>query len=301
MADTTLDKLRNAYTSGALNNAMAQVGNAAGSVIAGGRESGVGNAIATGGNFVGDIVSKVPIFGKAGAGLFKGISGLVGGTINALIGNKIDEQAVAGIRGEAEQLNNKQFDASNTADLLTNANFDMLGVVNKNDIGKEGMWSNKLTNLAKELTTGNMYANNNATIKYMDSVDKVDYNNDFAALKNQTAFGGPLMMRYSGPMSPFGNRFDTGGNIYIKPSKRGTFTAAAKKHGKSVQAFASQVLANKDNYSPAMVKKANFAHIFGGRHYSNGGALNYKVGEIYDLSPQEVRRLKSMGYGIEEV
>jgi len=50
-----------------------------------------------------------------------------------------------------------------------------------------------------------------------------------------------------------------GGPIHIDPSKKGTFTAAATKHGKSVQAFASQVLAHKENYSPAMVKKANFA------------------------------------------
>lgn len=61
------------------------------------------------------------------------------------------------------------------------------------------------------------------------------------------------------------------GGIYIKPSKRGTFTAAAKKHGMGVQAFANKVLANKGNYSSAMVKKANFArnaskwhHLFGG-------------------------------------
>ena len=47
--------------------------------------------------------------------------------------------------------------------------------------------------------------------------------------------------------------------IHIKESKKGTFTAAAKKHGKSVQGFASQVMAHKENYSPAMVKKANFA------------------------------------------
>lgn len=65
--------------------------------------------------------------------------------------------------------------------------------------------------------------------------------------------------------------------IRIKKSKRGTFTAAAKKHGKSVQSFASQVLANKENYSPAMVKKANFArnaakwHSFGGDLNTNGG------------------------------
>lgn len=61
--------------------------------------------------------------------------------------------------------------------------------------------------------------------------------------------------------------------IYIKPSKRGTFTAAAKSHGKSVQGFASQVLANKDNYSPAMVKKANFARNAAGWNKETGGIL----------------------------
>jgi hypothetical protein len=53
--------------------------------------------------------------------------------------------------------------------------------------------------------------------------------------------------------------FENGGTIKIKPSKKGTFTAAAKKRGKGVQEFAKQVLNNPDNYSPAMVKKANFA------------------------------------------
>ena len=68
------------------------------------------------------------------------------------------------------------------------------------------------------------------------------------------------------------------GGIHIAPSKRGTFTAAATKHGKGVQEFASQVLANKENYSPAMVKKANFArnaskwqHEYGGM-YEDGGS-----------------------------
>ncbi len=54
------------------------------------------------------------------------------------------------------------------------------------------------------------------------------------------------------------NKYKDGG-IYIKPSKRGTFTAAATKHGMSVQEFASKVLRNKENYSPSLVKKANFA------------------------------------------
>lgn len=76
--------------------------------------------------------------------------------------------------------------------------------------------------------------------------------------------------------------------IHIKESKKGTFTAAAKKRGLGVQSFASKVLANKGNYSSAMVKKANFAknaskwqHAFGGpiigeenNIFANGGAIH---------------------------
>lgn len=47
-------------------------------------------------------------------------------------------------------------------------------------------------------------------------------------------------------------------SIHIKPSKRGTFKAMAKRAGKSVQEEASAVLANP-KASPAAKKKANFA------------------------------------------
>lgn len=67
-----------------------------------------------------------------------------------------------------------------------------------------------------------------------------------------------------------------GGGIHIKPSKRGTFTAAAKKHGKGVQEFARQVLANKENYSSAMVKKANFARN-ASKWHDDGGWIEQKV------------------------
>lgn len=49
------------------------------------------------------------------------------------------------------------------------------------------------------------------------------------------------------------------GGVNIAPSKRGTLTAEATKHGMSAMAFAHKVMANKDNYSSKMVKKANFA------------------------------------------
>ena len=54
--------------------------------------------------------------------------------------------------------------------------------------------------------------------------------------------------------------YNRGKDIRIKPSKRGTFTKAAKQHGMSVQSFANKVLRNPSKYSAAMRKKANFAH-----------------------------------------
>ena len=48
--------------------------------------------------------------------------------------------------------------------------------------------------------------------------------------------------------------------ISIKPSKRGSFTAAAKAHGASVAEFERRVLKNPEKYSKAMRKKAQFSH-----------------------------------------
>lgn len=87
--------------------------------------------------------------------------------------------------------------------------------------------------------------------------------------------------------------FADGGDIHIAPNKRGTFTAAAKRRGLGVQEFASKVLANKDKYSPAMVKKANFAHVFGGRHYDNGGDLNNNVNPKYKEDTDSLELAKS--------
>lgn len=61
-----------------------------------------------------------------------------------------------------------------------------------------------------------------------------------------------------------------GGSIHISKNKRGTFKAQASRMGMSTQQAASHILANKDNYSPAMVKKAVFAHNFA---HADGGPL----------------------------
>jgi hypothetical protein len=80
-------------------------------------------------------------------------------------------------------------------------------------------------------------------------------------------------------------------NIYIKRSKRGSFTKAANQRGLGVQQFANKVLSNPNNYSTAMKKKAQFAKNstkWNKRMY--GGELNNMPQYIdYDV-------LKSGGY-----
>lgn len=101
-----------------------------------------------------------------------------------------------------------------------------------------------------------------------------------------------------------GNKFAGGGSINIDPSKKGTFTAAATKYGKSVQAFASQVLANKDNYSTAMVKKANFAknatswkHGEGDLTKINSSLINKKAALVAPTSTFDLAKDYETRYG----
>lgn len=72
-----------------------------------------------------------------------------------------------------------------------------------------------------------------------------------------------------------GSSYFEDGGIHIDPSKKGTFTAAATKNNMGVQEFASHVLANKDKYSPTMIKKANFA--------KNASKWNHEVGGTSQL------------------
>lgn len=134
---------------------------------------------------------------------------------------------------------------------------------------------------AKKLNNKIDAANRHVQGAFVNAAKSIDELNDMNILSNYSAYGGPINMRSFSPMSPFGNRYSKGGAIRIKPSKRGTFTAAAKKHGKSVQAFASQVLANKENYSPAMVKKANFARNAAKWKHADGGNLNTVAPLVY--------------------
>lgn len=292
---------------GALGNMVGQVG---GKAISGGMESGAGNVISG----LSSVASAIP--GPWGAVASAGL-GVVGGLVNRAFGSKLNKENINEVNNNINQMksftsNAGSFDAlqETMASQPSAMGFD------KSFIGKDGWFSSKAKKKYRELKRKQEAAQiwvENSLDNNLDNLKDTQYQN---MLANYSAYGGPLGygLPYIGgaidydvtnrrlqqkdqeiinqgksviPIYALGgdlNLFSDGGGIYIKPSKRGTFTAAAKKHGKSVQEFASQVLANKDNYSAAMVKKANFArnaakwHSLGGPLQTHGG--NWSTGLV---------------------
>lgn len=280
------------------------VGNIAGSAISGGLKSGAGSAISNIGGTIGGAVSAVnPVLG----GIISAGTGIIGGFTNRMFGSKLNKEKIAEVEGINKAINTVMVDNS-SADSIEDqwANQDFGADFSKSDIGKDGWFSNKAKNKYKELKKQQDIARNRALASYENAAEAADTQLDLNAMANFAAFGGPLGIwggYGSGAIgyelakenlgikalnaankgrltslpnsfeSPELNTFAKGGKIHIKPSKRGTFTAAAKRHGKSVQSFASQVLANKEDYSPAMVKKANFARNTSKWKHADGGPL----------------------------
>jgi len=73
------------------------------------------------------------------------------------------------------------------------------------------------------------------------------------------------------------------GGIYIKPENKGKFTAQAQARGMGVQEFANKVMANKEDYSPTTVKRANFAKNFGGRKKHEMGGMMEEMERMFQM------------------
>lgn len=305
------------------------VGNIAGGAIGGGLESGAGSAISNIGGTIGGAVGAVnPVLG----GIISAGTGIIGGLTNRMFGSKLNKEKIAEVEGTNKAMNTVMVDNS-SADSIEDqwANQDFGADFSKSDIGKDGLFSSKAKKKYRALKKQQDIARERALSAFENATEAADTQSDLNAMASFAAFGGPLGIWEgygSGAIgyelakenlgikalnaankgrltslpnsfeSPELNTFAEGGKIHIKPSKRGTFTAAAKRHGKSVQSFASQVLANKENYSPAMVKKANFArnaakwHSFGGDLNTHGadfanGQIIVGNGGTHEENPME--------------
>ena len=86
------------------------------------------------------------------------------------------------------------------------------------------------------------------------------------------------------------------GGIHINPANKGKFTASAQRAGMGVQEFAQHVMANREDYSPTQVKRANFARNAAKWNKQEGGPM---VGDEMDVTPEQLEYLRQMGYEFE--
>lgn len=260
----------NPFSKGNIGNSLVGMAGTAGSVIgnaiSGGYSSGAGNVISG----LGSIASAIP--GPYGA-IASGALSVIGGGVNALFGTKVDQEALRRATEGTNYLNSFQSNATSFDDIQGPMAQAAVSNVYSGGLFSGGSARRKNAELRRRREQAASYANRSVTNNIENLID-----DQMSSL--QQGF------------------FADGGGIYIKPSKRGTFTAAAKQRGMGVQEFASKVLANKEDYSPAMVKKANFArnaskwHAFGGDLLTNGAAWDNGItfvgnGGTHEANPYE--------------
>lgn len=237
---------------GALGSIVGQVG---GNLIDGGLQSGAGNTISSIGSTVGSAISTVnPLVG----GMVSVGSGLIGGLTNRMFGSKLNQENINQVKGNISSTANTYFGGS-ADDLMSQlSGASMLGNINRSDIGKDGWFSHKAKNLTNKLRAQAEAANTRLYNNFNQAADVTNENQFLQSMYNVEAFGGPLFKE---------------GGIMIKKENRGKFTESANRANMSVQEYARHILANKEDYSPTLIKRANFARNFGGRK-AFGGDLN---------------------------
>lgn len=237
---------------GSIGTAVGQIG---GGLIGGGLQSGAGNSISNIGGSLGSLVSTVnPLVG----GIISAGTGLIGGLTNRMFGSKLNQENINQVKGNISSTANTSFGGS-ADDLMSQlSGASMLGDINRRDIGKDGWFSHKAKRLTNQLREQAEAANTRLYGNFNQAADVTNENQFLQGMYNVGAFGGPLFKE---------------GGIMIKKENRGKFTESANRANMGVQEYARHILANKEDYSPTLIKRANFARNFGSRK-AFGGDLN---------------------------
>ena len=244
---------------GSIGTAVGQIG---GGLIGGGLQSGAGNTISNIGGSLGGLVSTVnPLVG----GIISAGTGLIGGLTNRMFGSKLNKENINQVKGNISSTANTSF-GGNADDLMSQlSDASMLGDINRRDIGKDGWFSHKAKRLTNQLREQAEAANTRLYGNFNQAANVTNENQFLQGMYNVGALGGPLFKE---------------GGIMIKKENRGKFTKSANRANMGVQEYARHILANKEDYSPTLIKRANFARNFGGRK-AFGGDLN-TYGGIYN-------------------
>lgn len=315
---------------GVSGSGLGGIASAAASTVSGlinpsGNSTGVGNAL----QGIGSIASNIPgIGGVIGAGV-----NLVGGLVNAAFGSNLNEEFIAQTEDKTKQQAGYTSSAKDNASLLSDwASYTDMAHVKKSQVGSDGWFSNKAKNKTKALNRAIDEANLRAWHSLSNTASNVDTNNDFLAMANFSAYGGPIFstgaigydlasrdlnnkqmkalgdMRLTSLPNSFNampdvstiNTFSKGGGIHIKKKNRGKFTDYC---GGKVTSECIQRGLHSSN--PTTRKRANFArnarkwHSFGGWLNSQGGDFTNGVTFIDNGGSHETNPFEGVQMGID--
>lgn len=270
---------------GSIGTAVGQIG---GGLIGGGLQSGVGNTISNIGGSLGGLVSTVnPLVG----GIISAGTGLIGGLTNKMFGSKLNKENINQVKDNIYSTANTSF-GGNADDLMSQlSDTSILGDINRRDIGKDGWFSHKAKRLTNQLREQAEAANTRLYGNFNQAANVTNENQFLQSMYNVGAFGGPLFKE---------------GGIMIKKENRGKFTESANRANMGVQEYARHILANKEDYSPTLIKRANFArnaakwNAFGGDLNTYGGTYNGGLEYINNGGTHENNILGGVPMGSDE-
>lgn len=220
----------------------------ASNAVSGGKSTGVGGAMQA----VGSLASNIPgIGGVIGAGV-----NVLGGVVNNLFGSKLNDEFIQETEADATNLRDTKIDDSTVQSVLQQqGDIRGMGTVSKDQVGSDGVFSNKAAKKTRELNKKIADANTVLNLNMSQAFDNANELEDLKTMGTYSAYGGPL--------------FDEGGGIHIKKKNRGKFTAYCG--GTVTDACISRGL-NSDN--PTTRKRANFAKNAREWKHEDGGPLN---------------------------
>ena len=269
------NQFKEGFQEGKLNAPITAIGDIAGNIIGGGKQTGAGNLISSASN----IASAIP--GPWGAVAGAGLQ-VLGGITNAAFGTKWNKENIAKTESTINNLRGLQADANSNDSLIANINNLALGDANFSNsyIGKDGWFSNKAARKARKLRAEMRDANDYAIDTLELNADNISTGILDSLESNYAALGG------------FINKYSDGGGIHINPANRGKFNATKKRTGKT-----TEELTHSKN--PLTRKRAIFAqnashwkHAFGGHLNTNGsdfmtGLTYIDNGDTHENNPYE--------------
>ena len=168
-----------------------------------GNSTGIGNTIQS-------VSSFIPGIGGA-------IGQVAGGLINTTFGSNINEEFVDKTNSSIDNLNSFYSTATNSTSLMNDwGNAGFMSHVNKDDVGSEGILSNKASNLAKALNSKIDLANKRAYMGLFNTAANISKNNALSALASSYALGGQLS--HGGIFDDTFTTIDSGGTHETNPN-----------------------------------------------------------------------------------